>query len=103
MYKTEGSKVRIKMQKTSEFFAVHQIDLIDLMKINIEGGEYDLLDHLITSNLVSRIKNIQVQFHDFIPDANSRMKNIQNELAKTHELTYQYKFVWENWRLKYQT
>lgn len=103
MYKAEGSKVRIKMQKTSEFFAAHQIDLIDLMKINIEGGEYDLLDHLISSNLVSRIKNIQVQFHDFIPDANSRMKNIQNELAKTHELTYQYKFVWENWRLKYQT
>ena len=46
------------------------------------------------------IANIQVQFHDFVLDAESRMKSIQADLRKTHELTYQYDFVWENWKLK---
>ncbi len=28
------------------------------------------------------------------------MKNIQNALAHTHKLTWQYVFVWENWKRK---
>ena len=71
---------------------------IDLMKINIEGAEYDLLEHLIENKFVENIKDIQVQFHDFVPNAEARMKNIQAGLSKTHYLTYQYPFVWENWR-----
>ena len=82
------------------FLKDHEINMIDLMKINIEGGEYDLLEHLIQEGAINSIINIQVQFHDFAPDAFNRMKNIQNELSKTHELTYQYELVWENWKLK---
>lgn len=85
-----------------DFFEENSIQRIDLMKINIEGAEYDLLDHLIQSGIVLRIKNIQVQFHDFVLDAERRMRCIQAGLACTHELTYQYPFVWENWRLKEQ-
>jgi len=70
------------------------------MKINIEGSEYDLLEHLLETNYVKIIKNIQVQFHDFVPNAEKRMKRIQEKLQKTHYLTYQYPFVWENWRIK---
>jgi FkbM family methyltransferase len=71
---------------------------IDVMKINIEGGEYELLESLLASGYVRQIENIQVQFHDFVPDAEGRMQRIQEKLAQTHELTYQYLFVWENWR-----
>jgi hypothetical protein len=28
------------------------------------------------------------------------MSGIQKSLSKTHRLTYQYEFVWENWTLK---
>jgi hypothetical protein len=41
-----------------------------------------------------------VQFHDFVPNAEPRMRQIQQALAETHELTYAYPFVWENWRRK---
>ena len=68
------------------------------MKINIEGGEYDLLDRLITTGLVGKIDNIQVQFHEFVPNAKERMQNIQKKLSKTHTPTYQYEFIWENWK-----
>ena len=73
---------------------------IDLMKINVEGGEYELLDRLIETHLVDRIKNIQVQFHQVLPDSAARMERIQSQLMKTHKPTYQYTFVWENWKHK---
>ena len=70
------------------------------MKMNIEGGKYDLLEHLIVRGLILNIENIQVQFHDFVPDAASRMGGIKMNLAKTHVLTYEYESVWENWKIK---
>ena len=73
----------------------NQIGPIDLMKINIEGGEYDLLDHLIDTGFVKNIRNIQVQFHDFVPDAVKRMSSIHGKLMRPHETTYQYLFVWK--------
>ena len=84
--------------KSAKLFGCYE--KIDLVKINIEGGEYDLLNYLINARFINRISNIQVQFHDFIPDSEAKMESIQKELSKTHELTYQYKFVWENWCLK---
>jgi FkbM family methyltransferase len=82
------------------FFLDNKIEKIDLMKINIEGGEYDLLDLLISSGFIEKINNIQVQFHSFVPNARARMENIQKQLSITHFPTYSYEFVFENWRLK---
>ncbi len=84
------------------FIKEHDINEIDLMKINIEGGEYDLLEDLINSGEITKINNIQIQFHDFIANAETRMIKIQKMLRKTHYLTYQYKFIWENWSIKQQ-
>ncbi len=72
---------------------------IDLFKVNIEGGEYDLLDSVISSNSHLNIKNIQIQFHDFFRNAVERRDSIRAELSKTHVLTYDYPFIWENWSL----
>jgi len=71
---------------------------VALLKLNIEGGEYQLLDYIIFKDLHKQIKNIQVQFHkveDF--DYEKRYKEIAEELSKTHRLTWRYPFVWENW------
>lgn len=73
---------------------------ISLMKINTEGGEYELLDRLIETKAVNYIENIQVQFHKIAKDSRSDMEKIQKKLITTHEPTYQYEFVWENWRRK---
>lgn len=81
-----------------DFIKERNITSVDLVKINIEGGEYDFLEKLIESGLIGIFKNIQVQFHDFIIDnAQQRMNNIQKAISLTHKLTYQYEFVWENW------
>jgi FkbM family methyltransferase len=93
--------IEIFLKDIVEFINENTIVEIDLIKLNIEGAEYDILETLINNGLITHCKNIQVQFHDFIiPDAKKRMELIQDQLSKTHELTYQYLFVWENWKLK---
>jgi FkbM family methyltransferase len=89
-----------RLVKAISFLQDNHIEKIDLMKINIEGAEYDLLEHLIDAGLISNINNIQVQFHDFVSNAEQRMIMLQKKLKNTHSLTYQYPFVWENWRVK---
>lgn len=91
----------IQLKSIVEFIESNKIEKVDLIKINIEGGEYGVLESLLESNLISKFTNIQVQFHDFIiPNAKQRMNAIQEKLSITHKLTYQYEFVWENWQLK---
>lgn len=74
---------------------------IALLKVNIEGAEYDVLSHVIGAGLHKRIKNIQVQFHQ-IDSAPYQLwyKEISDKLSKTHSLTWHYPFCWENWTLK---
>ncbi|MBW7675619.1 FkbM family methyltransferase [Chryseobacterium chendengshani] len=101
IFSVGGVKTKIRLESITDFIENKHIESVDLIKINIEGGEYDLLESLIKQKLVDKFKNIQVQFHDFVIDnARDRMEKIQHELSKTHELTYQYDFVWENWTLK---
>jgi hypothetical protein len=68
------------------------------MKINVEGAEYDILESLITTGFVQRVDDIQVQFHDFVPNASERVVALRKSLAATHYPTYMFSFVWENWR-----
>lgn len=100
VFKRGENVVTVEMIKASDFINDNRIEKIDLMKINIEGGEYDLLDHLIENGIVVKTDNIQVQFHDFVENAESRMRSIQSRLSNTHYLTYQFEFVWENWARK---
>jgi hypothetical protein len=53
---------------------------------------------MIDTGLIAEIDEVQVQFHDFVPDARGRMDEILADLALSHEPTYRYPFVWENWR-----
>lgn len=97
---TEDSK-KIKLKSIVKFIEDNKITAVDLIKINIEGGEYEVLESILESGIISIFKNLQIQFHDFIiENAQERMENIQKELAKTHKITYQYNFVWENWEIK---
>jgi FkbM family methyltransferase len=93
-------KEKISLRGINSFIREHYVERIALMKVNIEGGEYELLEELVSAGTISMIDNVQVQFHDFVPGALDRMKRIKNTLTETHELTYEYVFVWENWKRK---
>ena len=90
----------IKFISVVDFINDHGIKKIDLMKINIEGGEYSLLDSLIEHDFLDITRYYQIQFHKFIPDAKEKRGNIRTELSKTHRLFWDYPFVWESWGKK---
>ena len=101
LYNTSTDAVEIiKCKDVKEFIEENNIDIIDLFKINIEGAEYDLLERLIELELMPKIKNLQIQFHRFIPDCEARRNSIIVELSKTHERSWNYEWIWENWKLK---
>jgi FkbM family methyltransferase len=93
---------KIIIKSFINFIKSENLDKIDLLKINIEGGEYDLLESILESNIQNKIINFQIQFHDFVPNSEIRMKKIQDKLSQTHQITFNYPFVWENWKLKLQ-
>ncbi len=73
---------------------------VDLMKLNIEGAEFDLLDRLIAKKLHKKVTDIQIQFHKIDDKSEERRNKIREKLSKTHDCTWNYPFVWENWKLK---
>lgn len=78
---------------------LRRFDEIALVKMNIEGAEYDLLEHMWREGTLNRIDNLQVQFH-LIEDEDSetRYEITAKMLSETHSLTWQHPFCWENWR-----
>ncbi len=97
IFQNDGALETIELVDAAQWFSAHRIETVDLMKINIEGGEYELLERLLDSSLASHVHNIQVQFHNIAPDSEARMNAILARLQATHQPTYQYHFVWENW------
>jgi len=71
---------------------------IDLMKINIEGGEFSLMEHIISCGRQEIVNQYQIQFHNFVENAVDRREQISRALSETHVRTWCYTFVWENWR-----
>jgi FkbM family methyltransferase len=89
---------KIKIKNICDFLDDNNINKIDLIKINIEGAEFDLLDEVIERGYQTKFDNIQVQFHKMFNDCYERRDAIRKKLSETHHLTYDYKFVWENWK-----
>lgn len=90
-----------KIIDVKEFIEKNKIFHIDLMKLNIEGAEYELLERIIDTQLVNRIDNILVQFHKIDKNSEERMFNIQNKLSITHRRIWSVEpFVWESWKKK---
>jgi FkbM family methyltransferase len=71
---------------------------IDLMKINIEGGEFPLMEHIVSCGKQALVRQYQIQFHNFVENAVTRRIKISRALSETHVRTWCYTFVWENWR-----
>ena len=74
-----------------------QVETIDLLKLNIEGLEYELLECLLESGYIGMVEHLQVQFHHFVDGSDSRRAAIQEQLKATHRLDYCVPFVWESW------
>lgn len=76
------------------------VDRIDLLKANIEGGEYELIPRMIETGLISRIGTLQIQFHDHGYKYHRLMKSIRKRLFATHDPVHLYDYIWDVWKLR---
>lgn len=94
-----GAPVIETVQLEDAARAVEEFYYVDLMSINCEGGEFDIIPRLIETGLISRVKNLQVQFHRFYPGADAAREKIRESLRLTHTERFCYPWVWESWKL----
>lgn len=73
---------------------------IDLLKINAEGGEFEILEAILDLNLASVFRNIQVQPHPVVPDCENRWMMIDTRLGHTHDLVYHADWCWSGYKLR---
>jgi len=92
---------KIKIISAVNYIKSNDYLMIDLLKINIEGGEYELLSSLLnSSDLMKGIRYLQIQFHDFVPNAESMRDEIRKKLSETHKLMWDFPFIWESWEIQ---
>jgi len=92
--------VEIELRDVVEELEAIGADRVDLIKINIEGGEYELLDRLHEAGWVPRINTFIVQFHEFAPDAYRARRRNRRQLAESHRCTWNYSWIYERWDLR---
>ena len=88
---------RVLVKRFSDVYGELGLSEVDLLKINIEGGEFEVIPHLIETGLIQNINHLQVQFHNFVPGAERKRDDIVRALEKTHQRDWCYPFVWESW------
>lgn len=93
-----GNGITSKFNSLKTILTDNNIDTVDLIQINIEGDEYPLLEYLVTTDTIHKLKNIQIQYHLGIDGDVSRRENIQNKLKELgFNKKFDYPFVWESW------
>jgi FkbM family methyltransferase len=70
---------------------------IACLKLNIEGGEYEVLERLLATNQITRCNSLLIQFHTQPEGWAPRLKNIEEHLQATHDREWCYPMVWEKW------
>lgn len=100
LIKNSDGNFLIKLETLENLIKEFNIINIDLLQINIEGAEYDLLENWIETNIIEKIKTIQIQFHNFKEILNhiERRENIRKGLISLgFKEKFNYQWVWECW------
>ena len=74
------------------------LGIVDLVKLNVEGAEYAILDRMFTKCLIPKCKYLQIQFHDDLPFSFIYKQVLTKRLNYSHELQWEYPWIWESWK-----
>ena len=67
---------------------------IDLLKLNIEGAEYNVISRLIETQEINKVTYLLVQFHKEHDLDGSKFEKINLEILKNYIIVFNYKYVW---------
>lgn len=63
----EGGSTTVRTLSLESVLRIAGADHLDLLKLDIEGAEFDLLQHT-PDPVLERIHQLTIEFHDFLPD-----------------------------------
>lgn len=81
---TEEPTVTAQMVDIIDFCRDEDISDIALLCVNIEGGEFSLLSHMIAAGLITMVRSLMVYWHYVVKDAGIKHHVIEQALAETH-------------------
>jgi len=99
-YLAGENAVIVEFISVEKMFELIGTDKIDLAQINIEGEEFPVLEKIIENKTINKFSHLQIQFHTFIENAETRRENIQKGLSESFDKMFDYPFVFEGWKLK---
>lgn len=94
---SKGQIVKGAVRHAGDLFNDLGLTDVAAVKVNIEGGEYDLLPALIDHGLIKRIDYLTVQFHRYSEDHVRARDEIRKALSETHICHWEFPFIWEEW------
>lgn len=95
---SDGESINVKFNTFETILESWNLSEVDLLQMNIEGDEYTVLEHMIETGYINKIKNIQIQFHLGIDSAVEKRDKIRENLTSNgFKIKYEYPFVWESW------
>ena len=83
----EGA-TQAEMVDIAVFMNIHaEIERIRLMRVNIEGGEYELVSYMIDTGIIHVIDYLMIQWHDNPEGVMAMRASIESRLEETHKAT----------------
>lgn len=96
----DGNKEVVRVINIKNFLIEENIFHVDLIKINIEGAEYELLEYLTKQPEITIFKNYLIQFHPFVDNYQVKKEDICNRLSQYFDRKFNYEMVFEGWTIK---
>lgn len=94
--------IRVKF-KSLEHAVSSWPSFVDVLEINIEGGEFELLEIFAKGDMLGRVGQVFVQFHDVGPSTPDQVQKSRQLLRNTHSQIWCFDMVWELWGPKQGT
>jgi FkbM family methyltransferase len=94
----KGKELVVKVSSILDI--VGKTPIVDLLALNCEGSEYEILNALSNDMLTKRIRCIFVQFHEVEDVSPNKKDSVMAKLLQTHELSYDYPWVWTRFDLR---
>jgi FkbM family methyltransferase len=95
MFNASASRqVEVPTTTLQRVLAELELKEIAVLKLNVEGAEFPILEHALDNGYIAAFREIQVQPHHIAPDSEQRWAKILDRLSRSHETTFAEPWCW---------
>jgi FkbM family methyltransferase len=99
-FRGAGDQITVPIWSVDRLWSELGAGEVGCMKLNIEGGEYEVIERLHETKKLASVRSFLIQFHVIDASSQRERERRRSMLAETHRCLFDYPFVWERWDLK---